>query len=86
MKYFERIENKLKEKFFPSALEVVDESDLHAGHSGSRPGGETHFRVRMASIAFEGMSRIDRQRAVHNVLKSELTERVHALSLELSVN
>ena len=85
MKYSDRIKIKLEENFFPSSLEVVDESNLHAGHSGARPGGETHFRVSMVSASFKGMSRIDRQRAVHKVLKSELEERIHALSLDLSV-
>ena len=74
-----------KQTFSPEFLEVVDESELHAGHSGARPEGETHFRVRMKSKSFEGVSRIDRQRSVHKVLKSELEERVHALSLELAV-
>ena len=86
MKYFDRIENKLIKEFAPSDLEVIDESDLHAGHSGAKPGGETHFRVRMTSKSFVGMSRIDRQRAVHKALKDELEERVHALSLNLSVD
>ena len=85
MRYFDRIKKKLEESFFPSFLLVVDESELHAGHSGARPGGGTHFRVVMASASFEDMSRVDRQRAVHKVLKIELEERVHALSLELSV-
>lgn len=86
MKYFDRIENKLTKEFAPSDLEVIDESDLHAGHSGAKPGGETHFRVRMTSKSFVGMSRIDRQRAVHKALKNELEERVHALSLNLSAD
>ena len=86
MKYFDRIENKLIKEFAPSDLEVIDESELHAGHSGAKPGGETHFRVRMTSKSFVGMSRIDRQRAVHKALKDELEERVHALSLNLSVD
>ena len=49
MEYFKRIEEKLQANFSPEFLEVVDESELHAGHSGARPEGETHFRVRMKS-------------------------------------
>ena len=86
MEYFKRIQKKLNKNFSPAFLKVIDESDLHAGHSGARPGGETHFRVIMQSKLFDGLSRIERQRAVHKVLKSELDERVHALSLELSVS
>lgn len=83
MKYLNRIEKKLKENFSPTFLEVVDESNQHAGHVGSRPGGETHFKVSMSSIRFKGLSRVQRQRAVYKVLEEELNERVHALSLTL---
>ena len=41
----ERIERKLTDALTPESLEVVDESALHAGHAGARPGGQTHFRV-----------------------------------------
>ena len=84
MKYLDRIEKKLKKNFSPSFLEVIDESSLHAGHSGARPGGETHFKVSMISQNFEGVSRIQRQRAVYKVLEKELNDRIHALSLILS--
>ena len=85
MKYSAIIKKKLEENFSPSLIEVIDESDLHAGHAGARPGGETHFKVRMVARSFEGMSNLERQRAVYKTLKYELEERVHALSLELSV-
>src|ERR1700741_3359503 len=51
---------KLTAAFAPDALEIVDESAKHAGHSGSRPGGETHFAVRIVSKAFEGVGRVER--------------------------
>jgi BolA protein len=72
---------KLTIAFAPEALEIVDESVQHAGHSGSRPGGETHFNVRIVSKAFEGVSRVERQRRVYAALADELKSRVHALSL-----
>ncbi len=45
---------KLSAKFAPTHLEVIDESSRHQGHAGSRPGGETHFRVRIASGSLYG--------------------------------
>ena len=56
-----RIEAKLSQALSPETLEVVDESHLHAGHSGHRPEGETHFRVYIVSGAFEGKARLERQ-------------------------
>jgi BolA protein len=79
----ERIRRKLEAAFAPERLEVIDESERHRGHSGWREGGETHFRVMMRAACLDGMSRIERSRAVHRVLGDELAERVHALALDL---
>ena len=79
----ETMRDKLQNAFAPTALEIIDESHLHAGHMGARPEGETHFRVTIVSAAFDGASRVQRHRLVHEVLAEELRERVHALALVL---
>jgi BolA protein len=76
------ITKKLQEAFAPESLDVVDESHLHAGHAGHRPGGETHFRVYIVSQAFEGKSRLDRHRMINQVLADDLAAGVHALALK----
>lgn len=81
--YARRMREKLAAEFAPSVLEIVDESEGHRGHGGYREGGETHFRVHVRSAAFDGKTRVQRQRAVMTLLKPELEERVHALSLVL---
>jgi BolA family transcriptional regulator, general stress-responsive regulator len=75
------IRTKLIAALAPDALSIEDESSKHAGHSGARPGGETHFRVRIVSAEFEGIGRVERQRRVYAVLAEELNDRVHALAL-----
>ena len=77
------ITTKLTEKFSPTILEVLDESNKHQGHAGWREGGETHFRVRIATSKFDGLSRLAQHRAVFEVLDAELKDRVHALSIEV---
>jgi BolA protein len=77
----DRIRTRITQAMAPVRLVVLDESHRHAGHAGARPEGETHFRVEICSSAFAGLSRIDRQRLVHQVLADELRDRVHALSL-----
>ena len=81
MKIAEKIENRLREAFNPELLEVKDESHLHAGHAGAREGGESHFRLLIVSSRFEGLPRVARQRAVNDILREELKERVHALAM-----
>jgi BolA protein len=75
------ITNKLREAFIPESLDVQDESHLHEGHAGHRPGGETHFRIYIVSSAFKGKSRIDRHRMINAALDSELKGSVHALAI-----
>ncbi|WP_018698771.1 BolA family protein [Amorphus coralli] len=76
------IEAKLTEALQPNEIEITDESHLHAGHSGWREGGETHFRVRVVSEAFSGKGRVDRHRLVNAILADELGGGVHALAMK----
>jgi BolA protein len=75
------ITEKLTSAFSPQSLEVVDESHLHAGHAGSREGGQTHYRVYIVSNAFQGKSRVDRHRMINTALAAELAGSVHALAI-----
>jgi BolA protein len=76
------ITNKLREAFSPESLDVSDESHLHEGHAGHRPGGETHFRLYIVSAAFKGKSRIERHRMINSTLAAELAGGVHALAIK----
>jgi BolA protein len=78
----EAIVQKLSAKFAPTHLEVIDESSRHQGHAGSRPGGESHFRVRIASPALTG-TRVAQHRAIMEALDAEIKGGVHALAIEV---
>ncbi len=82
MRTHDLITEKLTKAFAPESLRVLDESHLHEGHAGHRPGGETHFRVYIVSDAFKGKSRIERHRIINAALSSELAGTVHALALQ----
>lgn len=78
-----RMEENLRKALSPERLEVINESHLHAGHQESFDGtGETHFRIRIVSNVFSGMSRLQRHRTVNDLLEAELQETVHALAIE----
>ncbi len=76
------MEQKLKEALSPLSLKIVDQSHQHAGHAGARPQGESHFHVEIVSAAFEGKSRVQRQRLVYQALAEEMANDIHALSLQ----
>ncbi|HTZ67488.1 MAG TPA: BolA family protein [Roseiarcus sp.] len=77
----ERIVTRLTTALDPIALDIVDESDRHAGHAGAREGGGTHYRVRVVSAKFERKSRVERHRLVYDLLTAEFIDGLHALAL-----
>ncbi len=76
----QRIQETLQSAF-PDLLyiDIVDESHMHAG----RKGQESHFKILMVSPSFENLSRVQRQRHIHGLLKNEFELGLHALSLRL---
>jgi BolA family transcriptional regulator, general stress-responsive regulator len=65
----------------PIRLDVVNESELHAGHRSSPGTGESHFRLLIVSPRFAGLSRVARHRLVNELVAAELAGGVHALAL-----
>lgn len=65
----------------PTRLDIVNESELHAGHRNSPGTGESHFRVLVVSDAFSGKTRLERHRLVNDLIKDELAGGIHALAL-----
>lgn len=79
----ERMKKLLTEQFSPKLVSVIDDSARHEGHAGARPGGQTHYTLQLVSSAFEGKSRVERQRLVYHALSEEFASGLHALSLDL---
>lgn len=78
------IEARLRQTLQPSALQVIDESADHAGHAGANGLGRgSHFRVRIASPAFVGLSRVAQHRLVYDALQSFTDAGLHALAIEI---
>ena len=77
------IETALRAALQPSALEVHDDSHLHAGHAGAREG--RHFSVRIVSPAFKNLTRVARHRLVYDALHSLMPRGIHALAIDARV-
>jgi len=78
-----QLEARLKERLAPTRLEVLDESYQHNGHAGANGTGfGTHFRVRVASHLFTGLSRVARHRLVYDALQDFIAQGLHALAIE----
>lgn len=81
MSVAERMRAKLTAAFAPTRLDIRDDSERHAGHTGHHPGGESHFEIVIVADAFAGQPRVARHRKVYEVLAQELAGGVHALAL-----
>ena len=78
------IEQQLTARLKPTLLEVLDESAAHAGHSGANAQGfGSHFRVRIASAAFEGKTRVACHRLVYDAMQNFIDHGLHALAIEI---
>ncbi len=78
-----QLEQRLRDRLSPSRLEVVDESYQHNGHAGANGTGYgTHFRVKVASHLFTGLSRVARHRLVYDALQDFIDQGLHALAIE----
>jgi BolA protein len=80
----DQLELVLQEKLQPFALDIVDESAAHAGHSGSDGTGQgTHFRVRIGCAGFNGLTRVGKHRLVYDALQGFIAQGLHALAIEI---
>lgn len=80
------VENSIREKLLlaltPTRLDVINESELHAGHRSSPGTGDSHFRIVVVADAFAGMNRVARHRRINEILAAELAPGgVHALAI-----
>jgi BolA protein len=74
------VQAALQAAFQPVALEVIDDSHLHAGHAGAREG--RHFTVRIRSERFAGLNRVARHRLVYDALAAWMPRGIHALAID----
>lgn len=72
---------RFAERFPAAAIEVIDESHLHAGHAGAA-GGAGHFRLRLVSERFAGLGTVARHRLVYDAVHDWMPQRIHALVID----
>lgn len=73
----ERIQQTLSNAFSPTHLEVIDESHMHSVPEGA----ESHFKIVVVSEQFAEDKPIARHRRVNALLRGELENGLHALSI-----
>ncbi|PWD83959.1 BolA family protein [Ignatzschineria cameli] len=79
----DKIRDLLTVALAPTALEIIDDSHLHAGHAGAR-GGAGHFTVKIDSPQFVGLPLLKQHRLVYQALDSMMDHDIHALSIQIT--
>ncbi|MBI4189606.1 MAG: BolA family transcriptional regulator [Betaproteobacteria bacterium] len=79
MSTLERIEQKLA-VLTPDSVELIDDSEQHAGHAGAKGGG--HFQLIIVSPLFNGKSTQERHRMIHAAVGDMLEREIHALTIK----
>lgn len=63
----------------PLSIVLTDDSARHAGHAGAREGG--HFTLDVVAECFAGLTRLQRQRMVLDLIGDLRQAGIHALSI-----
>ncbi len=82
MNRIELIKRRLQGAFSPSYLEVIDDSDKHRGHVGSRDGAG-HYTVKIQAECFKEKSRVIVHREIYQALNDLIPQEIHALQIKL---
>lgn len=77
----ERIYQKLKERFNPEFMEIIDKSAAHLGHFENSGGDGTHLTLKIKAKELSELNRVQAHRAVNNLLASEFETGLHALEI-----
>ena len=78
-----RIKALLLAELSPQALEVINESALHKGHSGDDGTNETHFRILISAKTLTDLPPLESHRRINNLLTKEFATGLHALSIKV---
>jgi BolA family transcriptional regulator, general stress-responsive regulator len=74
----------LQQALQPQHLHVRDDSHRHAGHAEAGSAKETHFFVHIqGSGILNGLSRMEQQRRVYQLLAALMPHPIHALSMQI---
>lgn len=79
----QRIEKCLRDALAPTHLEIIDDSEAHAGHAGVSGSGGGHFSAVIVSPAFEGCNLVARHKRVYEALGDLMKTEIHAFSMKV---
>jgi len=80
MSFLENIKNKIKKKFNPENLVLIDNSHLHSKHKFF-DANKSHLKLIITSQKLKKMDKILAHKEIFSVLKDEMNTSIHALEI-----
>tara|TARA_Y100000816_G_scaffold184796_1_gene133987 strand:- start:924 stop:1205 length:282 start_codon:yes stop_codon:yes gene_type:complete len=81
----ESINKKINDNLKPSFFKIINFSDQHKNHYSGDNKDTSHIKIIIVSELFNGHSRIERERIVHNILREEILTEIHSIRLKLYI-
>ena len=75
------IKEKIEQSLPGSKVEIIDESEDHAGHDAHG----AHIALKVTYKGFADKAKIEQHRIIYDILKDEFVEKIHALALKTEV-
>ena len=82
IKYFEEIKTKIKKKFNPDQLLLIDNSHLHSKHK-SFDSSKFHLKIIIKSKELKKKNKIEAHKEIFSILAEEMQSKIHALEIEI---
>ena len=82
MSFFDKVKTKINKKINPENIILVDNSHLHKKHK-SFDANKFHLKIIIKSKKLKSMNRIMAHKEIFNILKDEMSKKIHALEIEI---
>ena len=81
----QEIEKKLKEKFSPVHIDLVDKSHTHTAdeHVETMKGKERFYELTIVAESFKPMTRVERHQAIYQVLDIIRNPGIHGIKIKV---
>ena len=80
--YIEKVKAKIIQKFNPEKILVIDNSNLHTKHKSFDP-KKFHIKLIIKSKKLKNMEKIKAHKLIFSILENEMSEKIHALEIEI---
>ena len=82
MNFFDEVKEKINRKIKPEDIILIDNSHLHSKHK-SFDVNKFHIKIIIKSKKLKSMSKILAHKEIFSILKDEMSNKIHALEIEI---